>query len=276
MSFVQREVSRFLGKPINLYEIVYGGDVELVHRFCDQRDIVTTSDGREFKPIPIKRGDITLSGTNDKGTFELSAPITCPIAELFRVSAPASIVHLTIYTGHADDPDREFRPDYVGRIRSATWQGSTVTFTVDSASSSLQRNGVRWTWTYTCRHVLYGEDCTVNKTLYTRTAQILDANGATLTLGGNWRIPGHQYAGGIMDWRAPDRQLHRRSITLQVGEALQVAGVFPGIKIGDPVTVAPGCAHDLDACLLFKNSPNYGASPWIPSKNPVGRRSFWY
>ena len=55
--------------------------------------------------------------TLDKSTLKVSMDIGTDLAELFRIYPPSSVVTLTIFEGHIDDPDGEFLAVWAGLTR---------------------------------------------------------------------------------------------------------------------------------------------------------------
>jgi len=58
-------------------------------------------------------------------------------------------------------------------------------------------------------------------------------------------------------------------ITAHASGAILMVDSIEGVTEGSTVTLWPGCARTMNACLnKFNNLDNYGGLPFLPSKNP--------
>lgn len=273
MGFGPFETSRSKGSPVELYRFRYGAFVDQAFCYTDgEKEII--HQGLTYKPLPIKRGDITASSEDSsKQSLEVNLPGSAEVAQLFRVSAPAGQIVLTIFQGHTRDPESEFIAIWVGRVGSCGWNDNDARLSCESSRSQLRRLALRRHYQYMCPHVLYGDQCRASEAAATTIASITAVNGRFVTVSGDLADPS-LYPGGMVKYLDGQSILHARAIlqvaTVADGLRLSLSGVIEGLVAGAPISVIRGCSHNLDGCLSHQNVANYGGYPFIPVKNPLG------
>ena len=279
MSFSGREESRFFGKPVSLYLFQYGESASSYYGYTDAEHEITF-DGKVYQPVPIERGNITASGTQDKITIDISMPVDLPLSELFRVYPPSQVVTLILRQGHVDDPDQQFLVCFSGRVLSSARKKNESVFSCEPIATSLSRNGLRRNYQYGCPHVLYGTMCRANKAAATTTITPTAASGVTITLPPAWATAAQAqtYIGGMVQWVTATGDTVLRTILQVTGtNVFVVSGPLANYVAGSPVSMIKGCNHQMTDCsAVHSNIQNFGGQPWIPLKNPIGMRSQYY
>lgn len=278
MPFAQFEESRSLGSPTNLYLFRYGPNPTDVFTYCDSEyDIVF--DTRTYRAVPIDREAINAKTTLDKNELEIRMPQTTDLAELFRYYPPSEVVTLTIYQGHADDPDQQWIVAWSGRVLGFAIEGNEARYTCEPISSSMRRPGLRRHYGYGCPHRLYGAQCGANKAVATRTVVVAELFSNAIRLPADWdTTPRKQkYVGGMVEWTGNGQTERRTILDVQSENTLLLAGPVRSLSVGSTVTVILGCDHTMGDCAnLHNNIVNFGGQPYIPLKNPVGIRNNFY
>jgi len=270
MSFNDIESSVDRGEPIELYKFTYGDQPDQVYAYTDGENMRLWSN-IEFRPVPIKRTAITISGTLDKAALTVNMPGSAEVPEMFRSYAPSAVINLEIYQGHANDPADEFLMCWSGRVLNCRWVNREAALTCEPISTSLKRPGLRRNYQYGCPHVLYDPtSCRASKTAATveATVQAIDGTLVTLSVAGN-----ADYAGGIVEWRQSNGRREVRTVVQVVGGAYLLSGAPIGLIGGMKVNLSRGCDHSLAGCAKHNNIPNFGGQPWIPLKNPLSNTS---
>lgn len=273
MTYAHFEESADLGEPINLYLFRYGPGTNDVYRYCDAETDQTVG-GAVWVAVPIARSDISSSGTTDKSSFEIEMDRRGPVPELFRVYPPSWTVTVTVWQGHAEDPNKDYKVIFSGIVLSCSReQGLLATLSCEPASVSMQRIGLRRNWQYMCPHVLYGPQCKANKAAATAYTAAFLVQGRFLTVTSNL---GNQYLNGMLEWENENGQTEIRTIlAISVVEGrsrFTLSGIAPTVTVGQTVRAVKGCGHVLSDCgSVHNNIPNFGGQPYIPLKNPLGR-----
>ena len=278
MSFGNIEESRSLGSPTNLYLFRYGSEPSDVFAYCDCEHPVTF-DGNIYVPIAISRQAIRSNTTLDKSELMVETADNTQLADLFKYYPPSEVVSLTIFQGHADDPDNQWIACWSGRVLGVKSNANTATYTCQPISSSMQRPGLRRNYGYGCPHRLYGTQCGANKAAATRTATVAGLLSNAIELAPEWdtapRRP--KYIGGMVEWTFNGQTELRTILDIQDENRLLLAGPVRGLIVGSTVTIVLGCNHKMDDCgELHNNIVNFGGQPYIPMKNPVGIRNNFY
>jgi hypothetical protein len=293
MSFLTRELSRILGRPITLYYFRWGSDATSYYAFTDGETAITAAgalDGSSppttvsYTPTPIERGTITSSGTLDKATLEVTVPRNNGLAELFIAYPPAQVVTCVIRQAHRGETD-SWPAIWVGRVTSMRFEDSAAKFTLEPVATSLRRTGLRRNYQFGCPHALYGPQCRADKPAATVTVAVTSISNQTLVLPTGWfgSIPITKYLGGLAQWTTPDGNTEIRTILRKSGnDDLVLGGIIRGLSAAQNVELSLGCNHKMDDCAdlhveidsgspLQSNIHNFGGQPWIPLENPVGR-----
>ena len=270
MSFINIETSVERGEPIELYLFTYGAGVNQHYAYTDGEQVRVWSN-IEFLPIPIKRSQISISGTLDKAALTVNLPGNADVPELFRTYAPSAVVQLAIYQGHANDLDNEFLLCWSGRVLNCRWTNREVALTCEPITTSLKRTGLRRNYQYGCPHALYDpRTCRASKTAATvpATVQTIDGTLVTLSTAGT-----QDHAGGMVEWVQPNGRYEVRTIIQIVDGAFLLSGIPVGLSPGMQVNLVRGCDHTMAGCAKHNNILNFGGMPWIPLKNPMSNTS---
>jgi len=282
MTFASYESSRDLGKPVDLYYFRYGSDPAAYYAYTDADFPLTVDHGDgpiTYDAVPIKRGEISSTGTLDRTTLEVSTARDAELADLFRVYPPAQVVTLIIRQSHLDDPDEEFPVVWTGRIvASSRKKDSTVSYSCEPVSTSMRRPGLRRHYQYGCPHALYGIQCGANKAAATVTATVDSISGTEVTLDAGWTaIDASKYLGGMIEYENAEGEIEIRSILRVTGDTLTCSGILRDLAPAASISVILGCSRQLGDCAdVHNNIVNYGGQPWIPLKNPIGFYNNYY
>lgn len=290
MSFGAIEKSRRKGRPVNLFHVKYGDGANSYYAYTDAEQRIVVN-GVEYTPLAIDRGKITASGTLDKAALEVRMSLNVPLAELFRVYPPSSVVNMTIYQGHlSDGSNPQFLVAWTGRVISAKRTDNELILTGEPINTTMKRVGLRRNYQYSCMHVLYGNHCKASKSAATKTVLVNAYTSTTITLPSVWESDtrAKKYIGGMVEWVNAMGDIETRTILRVLGNnVLVLAGFIRDMAVGKEVKVILGCNHGwymnngaidekTDCVFLHNNAPNFGGCPFIPTKNPVGQLNQYY
>jgi hypothetical protein len=289
MTFAAYEGSRESGQPVQLFHFRYGTGPTEYYGYTDHTEQLVVNHGPPigtitYEPVPISRGGIESNGTLDNSALRINTDLGTDLAEIFRVYPPANVVNLTVRQGHIGDVDNEWVIIWVGRIVAASRESGELVCSGEPVSTSLRRPGLRATYGYGCRHVLYGPKCQANKAAATVSSTVASIDGATVTLASGWEgaFDGTKFLRGMVEWTGTSGSTERRMIIRVSGDTLHLSGIPNGLAVTDPIDVVLGCNHQLyaadggDCEGLHDNVLNFGGFRWIPTKNPIGTFNNYY
>lgn len=292
MTYSAYETSADQGGLAQCYLFRYGAEAGEYYAYTTHTEELDLDHGGSigevtYTPVPIQRDGITSNGTLDKTTLKIDADIGTGLAELFRVYPPSSVVTLTIYEGHVDDPDAEFKVVWAGRIIAAGREGSGLTLSGEPVSTQMRRPGLRRNYQYGCPHALYQgvpgkPGCHADKGAATVVATVASISGSTVTLDSGWEgaFPAAKFLRGLLEWTPAGSSVQSRTIIRIAGDVLTLSGIPTDLEAADSADVVLGCNHkafapDGDCQALHDNLLDYGGQPWIPTVNVIGTNPFY-
>ena len=281
MALEDYESSRALGAPVDLYYFRYGSDPAAFYAYTDA-EIEVEHAGVTYAPHPLKRGKVTSSQSLDKSELKVRTTLASPLAELFRIGPPSSVVTVVIRRGHVTDVDNEFMAVFVGRVSQCKREGREAELSCVPASTSMKRSGLRRHYQLTCPHVLYDQDdgsCKASMAAATTGPVLASAVAYTaVVLPAAWfgALDPRKFIGGMVVWAGPSGTERKTIIRMSSdGLTLTLNGATTGLAAGAPVSVILGCNHQTSDCEdLHNNILNFGGMPYIPSENPVKTNPF--
>lgn len=275
MAFRGLELSRSKGSPIELFRFRYGAGPDDAYCYTNAEQ-ARVHQGETYWPAPIKRGKLASSSEDmSKASLEINMPGNSKVAELFRVTAPAGNINVTLFQGHSRDPANEFLAIWTGRITLCTWEdnGNQVKLACEHVRSQLRRLALRRHYQYMCPHVLYGDQCRASETAATTMRNVQVVDGRLVTLNVLLGQP-ELYLGGMLKWTDSRGAMQARTIlntdTFNGLTRFSLSGVATDLVPGASVATVRGCSHSLEGCKTHNNVGNFGGQPFIPSSNPLG------
>lgn len=265
MSFNLFEIIGFGGRPICLYEFVWGNDT---YRYTSaDRDI--TYGGHGWTAISITDNGF-VQGVSDQ-EFVVELPRSNEIVQLFRLTPPSLPIALTCRRFHFDDPDQEAAVYWVGTVANVRAKDSiSAEILGNPISATVRRTGLRLCWERSCPHSLYDEACRVDKAAFKTNTTITDLTGTTITVASLGAFGSNRYAGGFVEWIATaNGTVDRRAIESVTGSTLSLLGTTDRLVVGQAVSLFLGCDLSPTTCQsIFNNLPNHGGFAMLPGKSP--------
>lgn len=276
------------GGPIQLYRFVYGTEAGEYLAYTNSTEQQIVDHGGSvgvitYAPIPIQRGNIVSNGTLDKSAIKINLDVGTDLAELFRVYPPSSVVQLTIYEGHVDDPDAEFQVVWAGRIVAASREQSEINLSGEPVSTQLRRPGLRRHYQYGCPLALFSDACGASKAAATVSATVSAIDGTVVTLTAGWEgaFSAVKFQRGTLEWTPAGSTTIKRTIVRVSGNDLTLSGLPIDLAVSDTVDVVLGCNHRAfdadggDCESLHDRLVSYGGQPWIPTKNVINKNPYY-
>lgn len=265
MSFNEFETSLQNGKPIRLYQFQRG---PLKWGYAST-NINITHLGIVFRSVEggIADDGIRQTGDAQADLLTLTVPANLDVAQMYRQIAPHQTVNLTIYDLHYGDTG--YLVSWMGIVAGVKFTNElTATIQCQTLQATLERTGLRKTWSRTCPHQLYDQSCLVERSSFKVTGTISRIDGVTISVANAAAQINNYYAGGYIEWTS-QYGLEQRGIELHQGDTLTLyCGTF-GLALTQEIAIYAGCDRTFATCdSKFNNVPNYGGSPHMPGKSP--------
>lgn len=264
MAFEESELSNFQGQPIALYEFTVGAIGWYYASSVEDQFI----GGKKYLGTAASDGGATQSGDAQNDDLVITLPRNVDFARLFVGTTPAQEIWATVRRMHEGDTDAPIH--WMGTVGSGKDAGSgKLEVTCNVLTASFNRNGLRLAWTRQCPHALYDRNCRVDKALHAITLQIETLTGNSIGSSAIGSLPAKHLSNGFFEWEIEPGLMDRRPIENHSGSSFTVLGLTDGLKIGDWITVYPGCNRTTAQCVAkFNNLSNYGGIPHLPGKSP--------
>lgn len=271
MTFNTYETSRHDGTPVESLEIVYGDDDEDVVRLTTA-DYPVTINGHEYTPSFLKRESITDdSNPYDGEQLKFSLKRDNPFASVYLGRDFKTVVTLTLYQSHLDDPDQQPVIVWAGRLSNAEWEHPFMHLI--SERLDLYMNGHALTMRYQvgqCVHTVYHGLCRLNKAEWEVPGLVcsitdgilVDVPAAMYLLDGSTYPEGY-FTGGIFHLDGVNRY-----IVQHLGTQLRLNRPIRALMPLSRVSLYPGCDRLPTTCnVKFNNGLNYLAFDGTPLRS---------
>lgn len=223
-----------------------------------------------FDNAPFKRGRISESFDVARTTLDIDVPLTLPLLDLYRGTAPMDDIQIILYRRRKSTGVVEIR--WMGTIGSVEFKPAIATVHGLPPGAALSANGLNRCWQKGCPHNVYGVGpglCNKDRQVMRVDGTVAEVAGSTVEVASLGTKPDGWFSGGWMEW-TEGTAVERRFVVSHVGTTAVL--LTPArVPLGHRVAFYPGCDHTLKTCNdKFDNAPNYGGQPWIPIKNPFG------
>lgn len=266
------ESSEFSGNPNECYRFTYMG---LNYNYTSSdHDIMLSVDGKQevFYSVFIKRSEIKPASEN---TLTVYLELSNSIVTLFKGSPPEKEnVRLRIFRLHGQDT-LTFDCIFDGDVSQCQFEEAQAELTV-TIENYLKCEIPRGKLQYYCNNSIYDTKCTLDKSQYMVTCNIVSVSGLTLYAEELKGYRDNYFTNGIMQLDNNTRLIEYSSsdgyITVRYPfETSAMSGIF---------TVYPGCDGLFTTCASkFHNTDNFTGVPYTPptdsEKNPVGGGTYW-
>lgn len=264
MSFDEKQRSNYDSIPLAMYEFSLG---ENYWRYNSIDQDVTFQD-KVYKGLSIKHSGIVQSGEVQNDDFTVSLPASEPVAQLFIATPPSEPIYLIVRKKNRFDDEAPvigvFTVSSARRVSQVA-----VDIVCKTLAASLNRIGVRLSYSRGCPHALYDRGCRVNSADYATSLQITAMTGATISFSATAGFSKGYLSGGFFEFPLMQGVMERRAIEMHDTNSFVVLGTTDGLKVGDWITVYPGCDRTSLTCQQkFNNLANYGGFPHLPTKSP--------
>ncbi|RKG29974.1 DUF2163 domain-containing protein [Acinetobacter guerrae] len=265
MSFSEYETSLQNGRPIRLYQF-QRGPIKWGYTNADRN---ISHQNIVFRAIEGGISDDGIRQTEDSTAdlLTLTVPSSLDVVQMFRIKAPSQVIEVRVIDRHFDDSD--FITSWVGQISGVKFKNSiTAEIQCQTIAITLERTGLRKTWSRLCPHSLYDQHCQAPRNNYKSVGKIDRLDGASIGFANAAAHPDSYYAGGYIEW-VSQYGLEQRGIERHQGDQLSIYGGTYGLSLGQEIAIYAGCDRLFATCQSkFNNSINYGGAPHMPGESP--------
>lgn len=299
MTYAATEGSRDDGSPIYLYLFQVGPRVEDIYAYTDAPDDLTVDVGNGFGPItyaavPIDHNRRRTSGTMKVTPTTVEMDEELDLVQLLVTDTPSTNITLTIYGGHASDPDLEFVRALTARVGSFKRKNGLAALSAVPAVTDLRQVGPRRKYSLGCTHTLYSPtSCRADIVAASVTAEVRDTGlllpeyTQVLQLAPGWtrgKARDGFAASGRVEWHNAAGRITVRTIRSIDGDDLTLNAPFRTPEPGTIVVVRLGCNLTQGHCANLhvetgtgaSNIVNFGGQPFIPTENPFSATPLYY
>ncbi|WP_282266488.1 phage BR0599 family protein [Stenotrophomonas sp. PS02298] len=282
MSFDLREVSRWFGRPVHLFRFACG---PLVWHFAHaDRDVplgdvtwkaANISRSALRDSVEYAKNNVTLTMDCLLDPSAIDTPPTQSLGRLWRPYPPSAPVFVTCLAMHRGDDAPAV--EWHGRVIAPKYTDAQLELVCEPSHRSERRTGLQLRWQRACPLAQYGQGvgmCNLDPAAWGVAAVLEQVQGLKLVAAG-FAESAETLAGGYVEWTREDGLLERRSIMSHDGSTITIQYGGHGLEPELEMTAYPGCAHTFAACKSFGNSDNFGGSPDLPAKNPMGGNPVW-
>jgi uncharacterized phage protein (TIGR02218 family) len=265
MTFSLFEISNRSGRPVFLYEFSWGAKV---WRYTSADRDIEGFAGFDWTAIAISDEGVILG--NGPQEFRITLPANLDLVGLFRSTPPAEAIKIRALRYHRDDLDEQVAVYWTGTIGNVKRKDRAKAM-IFGLPTVLRRTGLRMCWERNCPHMLYDQDCKVDRDLFKVETTITALTGTSITLGSLGAWAGEQFNGGFIEWEAdPAPAYDRRGIESYVaGNLFNLFGTTDRLVVDQDVTVYLGCDLTPETCDgTFDNLDNHGGYRFMPGKSP--------
>jgi uncharacterized phage protein (TIGR02218 family) len=273
MSFNLFEISSILGRPVCLYEFIWGeqhwrytsADRNIQYPYVDG----DPANGTWWTAIPISDNGFSQGAQSDP--FTVTMPRSVEMVQLFKGTPPSTSISMVARRFHKDDVGQEATVYWIGTVGSIKGVDAVkAEVTGRSISESIRRTGNRMGWEVNCPHFLFDEGCRADPEAFRHDTTITALAGASVTFA-SIGYAAERYAGGFLEWDATgNSSMDRRPIDSFVsGTTFALLGRADRLVVGQDVTIYPGCDLSAATCQdFFNNLSNHGGFGFMSRHSP--------
>lgn len=261
MTFAAREISRYFGKPFELFLFSTTG----ASYYYTSADRAITYNSKTYSPLPMKRTEVDQNSEAKSGAIKVTIPRTSDIAGLFVAFIPESPLSLVIYKGHTGDPDNEVVVEFTGSVISAEFDDH-CTLVCAPEQELLKRRVPVQQFLSMCPWVLYGAGCNLNKDNFRVTGTVSSVSSVTVQAAVFATKPDGWFRSGYLEYGN-----QRRLIVAHVGNTVTLVSQMMGLANGASIFAYAGCNRTESDCKnKFNNFTRFWGFTHIPNQNPFG------
>lgn len=278
MTFDSRETSLEGSQPVLLIHFFRTGK-DWYYTNSDQ-DI--TFDSQVYTAIPISMTSVVQSGDAKAENLDFTLPASATICVYLDTFFPTETIGVRVRKVHMDETvaTGEYTSPVDPLDAPVIWVGEHINtkrpsvsqrvLTCNTLSLSMNRGGLRLSWSRQCPHFLYMRGCFVNKADFAVTlTSFVVVDGVTVNAVEFGTMDANYFDGGFIEWESETGVVERTGIETQVGGTATIFGTTVGMATGASFIAYPGCNRTAETCNeKFDNLLNYGGINHMQGTSP--------
>lgn len=274
MTLSDRDLSNYDGSPVILYEFsrrstptISGVEIVTYWRYTSaDRDIVL--DAHTYTAIPMTDDGVRQTADTAADTMTFKMPATEAVPQMFVGSPPSDPINALIRRTHYGET--EAFNAWAGTVAQVNRpDDATAEVLCNTLSATLDRKGLRLSFTRGCPHDLYGFECRASPLIHYVSGPVTFIAGPLINCDAFGTLVTSRLAGGWVEWLDTYGHAERRAVLAHADSTVRVLGVADRLAIGDTIWAFHGCKHNTEDCETgFNNLANYGGHIYMPDKNP--------
>jgi uncharacterized phage protein (TIGR02218 family) len=266
------ESSQEEGMPIECYKFICG-NVSYLYNSTERTIALTSGDAAgTYQAVYIKRSDINPNQKNGDNDADVEVGLDNSVAALYKGPPPEVPTKLYIYRLHEQDHTK-YDIIFQGHVSQANFKDSICTLSV-KMMTYLNKEIPNCTKGYTCKNVIYDDDCELIETNYQITATIDSGLKTGIYSSAFSAYPDGYFNNGIARYEGKVRQIYKH-----VGNYIEFKYPLTSVPAGT-IKVAPGCDQLFKTCASkYSNTLNFKGFPYVSPTNAkrtaVGRGTYW-
>jgi uncharacterized phage protein (TIGR02218 family) len=228
------------------------------------RDV--TIGGLTFTAGPAARAELGIAAVgDDEQALDVTLPAVHPVAQrYFAIGVPPKQILVNIWRKQTTSAAEETA--WRGVVTSIAPGEHVVRLRVLSRMSlTVARRLPTITAGRDCPHILYDDNCKVDRTSASASTTVTGINGRVVTVALSIPTADFFTFGEIVHSASGERM----TIQSQTGSTITMQLPIYGMAIGDAVALSPGCDHSITTCnAKYSNRDNFGGFPQLPRRNP--------
>ncbi len=273
MTFASQEESVSSSSTIELYRFAIGPFTWNYN--SSETDF--TVESVVYVATQISRTNIRQSQDITRAPITITVPFDDSFVQQYIEAPPSQEATVRVSSLHETDSLDEVVIDWVGRVAGVKFvQENYAEIRCEPLTTTLRRTLLRRNYQRQCPHLLYSQQCLVNRTEFDAETTLAVVEGVTLTADiASTQVDGY-WIGGFVQFTHATIPIQRRFINGHVGNVITMDLPITDRPAGTLVTIFAGCDHTLTTCRdKFANLDNFGGMPYIPAKNPMNGTSIF-
>lgn len=197
MTTAAQDISNYDGQPIFLYQFsrtskptLGGPSVTTFYRYTSSDQDWTDASDIVWRAVAISDDGIRQSGDTTADQLTITMPFDSAVPQLFVGSPPSDPIMAQIRHTNVDETDSflAWAGVVAGVTRSASEGGHSIgtasvgaKIVCNTLGATMDRAGVRLSWSRQCPHDLYGFECRANPASFVTTGTITAKTGSTIS-----------------------------------------------------------------------------------------------
>lgn len=268
MNYDQLEQSTYLSAPVELYEF----ETARGTWYVTSSDVIVAYGGNDYIPVSIKRSSIKQTQELEAGGVDIIIDAMNDIVYGFTITNAVKPVKVIIRRLQRRSTIEDVRVIFKGAIVAVPFENEQATIKALMCNAAFIRKCPKLTYQKWCNHVIYSEQCTINKndSAYKLSDVVISSvSGFNLTSDAFATKPNGFFTKGFIEYIGADIGIQMVTIQNHIGNTIELLQPLRAAYAGIRINAYAGCDRSSGTCKnKFNNAINYMGWEFIPIRNP--------